>query len=144
MNWKQVEDYFRDKLLAEENGSGTFAAGNIALPNRMFQHENRDIWIELSVSNGNQYARTERTRVYQAIINIVVCVRLNTGTQRAYKISERITSLFSCQDYTRGVFIMDPSHKIYVRDIEQMPNIAANEVNKTGVRVSIDIYEEDV
>lgn len=140
MNFERVVEAFKAKVLS--CGLATITTDIIALPNAVFSHAGKDLWIELNVSPQGTRQDTEDEVVTTCCCNVVVCVPENTGTARANNVAERVSRAFHEND-TRSEFDVSGG-RVVTRRVEQLPSISVNDVLKTNVRVIFDLYYERV
>ncbi|MDO4587883.1 MAG: hypothetical protein Q4C95_11400 [Planctomycetia bacterium] len=145
MNWEPVENYFRDFLLSLDIHGVT--KDDISMPNKVFQPAGKRLWFEISTGCLDSVIVTERTVIYPAEVNLIVCVPINTGTQKANDIASLMQRQFSQSSIRTltGFCISEPGKriKVYINKAVQLAGYAFSDAYKINVRVSIDTWEED-
>lgn len=138
MNWQRILDTFQNVITSET----LTASGPIPVigANTTSGTRGNNLYLELAVTQKSQMPHTETQGLFQAMVNCIVCVPVNTGTSRANKIAAAIASLFSVRIPQRAVFNLSSGENVFIRKVEQLPGVTIDDIYKTNVRISIDVY----
>ncbi len=138
MNWSRILEKFREELLRVPASPGTIVASNIAIPNRAFDCKGKKIWFELTCTPGDQFWITETNRESIALVNITICVPINSDYSRSNNLASRIVEHFIESNGFHKVITLQ-EETIYIDDVVQLPSMVINEIYKTGIRLDLTI-----
>ncbi len=138
MNWQRILETFQCVVQTDT----MISAGRIPVigANISGGFGGHNLYIEMGLSQKSQMTHTETQGLFQAMVNCVVCVPVNTGTARANKVASSIASLFSVRIPRRAVFNSSSGETVFIRKVEQLAGMTVDDIYKTNVRISIDVY----
>ena len=135
MNHERILEHFASRVLAL--GVTGVTKSDIHLPNRKFERNDRDLWFEISVGEGEPLNWTEESDRRLITVNVITAVPTGSGTSRLNNIAEKVSRLYSPAVSGRAGFVIEDS-RFDVRSVSKYPADNSTEGTKINVRFVLD------
>lgn len=141
MNWQTLLDYFRNILTSIDESIPDHEG--VSLPNIVFNHHGKNIWIELTLSprKNEVYTETQQRSHFEVIYGI--CSPVNRGTMGVNQVAADIAACFSPMIPDKAILPITETMELFVRSVEQSPGTISGEIYKTNVTISCELYTNE-
>ncbi len=134
-----LQDLFLNRLLSLGSKFSAISRDNIAFQNETFNPGDKSFWIEYTINTGELIWETETQRKAYAVINYVLNVKKNSGTERIFNLASKIAELYINENGMKWSTTQG-GVSIFLEELEMLPGIVVNEVFKMNLRLSVCIY----
>lgn len=135
MNHERILEYFASRVLAL--GVTGVTKEDIHLPNHKFERNDRDLWFEISVGEGEPLNWTEESDRRLITVNVITAVPTGSGTARLNAIAEKVSRIYLPAVPARAGFVIG-ENRFDVRRVTKYPADNSPEGTKINVRFVLD------
>ena len=140
MNHQRLLEHFTEKVL--ELGASGVTRDDVNLPNEIWEQNDRELWFELSVGEGEPVNHAEGVERRLVTVNVVVAVPIGSGTQRLNNIASRVSAMYSQLESKRAGFTIGPCLFV-VRRVTKYPAEQMPDGLKLNVRFVLELYTKE-
>lgn len=140
MNHQRIIEHFVQKVLAL--GLTGVTRQDINLPNEEFARKGRDLWIEISVGEGEPLNYTEGVDRRFITVNVILGVPIGSGTQRLNNCAEIVSRIYSPLVPTHASIRIGDNF-FAVRRVTKYPAETLSDGLKLNVRFSLEKYTQE-
>ena len=139
MNWERILEKYCNFLLSL--GIPSVTARDIALPNQVFESAGKTLWFQISISRGEVIRVTENKEVVPAIVNLVVCVPVQSGTKKVNDIAAVMESKLTGKWRYFTVDRHGVKSHVYVDSVSILSGVTDASSHRVNVRISMRVYK---
>lgn len=140
MNHQRLLEHFSEKVLAL--GVTGVTSADINLPNEKWEQNDREIWFEISVGEGEPLNHAEGVEKRLITVNVIVAVPVGSGTQRLYNIANRVSAMYTNLRSEDAGFQIGKCLFV-VRRVTKYPPEQMTEGLKLNVRFVLELYTQE-
>lgn len=140
MNHQRILEHFTKRIL--DLGITGIKREDINLPNEEFPRKDRELWIEISVGEGEPLNYAESVDRRFITVNLILGVPLGSGTQRLNNIAEKVSQIYSPLVSSRASIRIGDNF-FAVRGVTKYPAETLSDGLKLNVRFSLEKYTQE-
>ena len=140
MNHQRLLEHFSERILSL--GFDGITSGDIHLPNVEWTRNDRNLWFEITVAEGEPVNHAEGVDRRLVTVNVICAVPLGAGTQRLNNIAEKVSKLYTPLDSKRAGFTVG-ENILVLRRVTKYSAEAFSDGLKLNVRFVMEKYAKE-
>ena len=140
MNHQRLLEHFTERILSL--GFDGITADDIHLPNVAWTPDDRNLWFEITVAEGEPVNHAEMVDRRLVTVNVICAAPVGAGTQRLNSVAERVSKLYSPLVPERAGFAVG-KNVLVLRRVTKHPAESFSDGLKLNVRFVMEKYVKE-